>query len=126
LGPEHDGLKAASTDFVDGCSIRSDRHACAEGDLSCRGLADASLYNIAEEDLFYGLRVNIGLFEGALEGKDAEFGCGEGLEGTIQGTDGGARSSDNDNFVRAVIRLFMEHRETGIEGEVWESVPLSG
>ena len=118
MGPEHDGLEAASTDFVDRCSIRSDRHACAKGDLSCGGLADASLYNIAEEDLFYCLRVNIGLLEGALEGKDAEFGRGEGLEGTIQGTDGGARSGDNDNFVWAVIRLFMEHRETVVEGEV--------
>lgn len=55
------------------------------------------------------------MLEGAFEGNDAEFGCGEGLEGAIEGADGGARSGDNDNFVRAVIRLFMKRWETAIE-----------
>lgn len=124
MGREHDGLEAARTDFVDGRSIRSDRHARTEGDLSCRGLADAGLHNVAKEDFLYRLRVNFGFLEGALEGKDAEFGCGEGLEGAIEGADGGTCSGDNDNFVRAVIRL------CGTSGNcdrgVWVSVPLSG
>jgi len=82
------------------------------------------LHNVAKEDFLYRLRVNFGFLEGALEGKDAEFGCGEGLEGAIEGADGGTCSGDNDNFVRAVIRL------CGTSGNcdrgVWVSVPLSG
>ncbi len=126
MGREHDGLEAARTDFVDGGRIRCDRHASTEGNLSCGGLADTGLHDVAEVDLLYGRGFNFGLLEGALEGENAEFRCGEGLEGAIEGADGGAGSGDNDNFVGAVIRLFMERRETAMEESVWESVPLSG
>jgi len=102
---EHDGLESARADLVDGSRIRIDRQACTQGNLSCRGLADASLHDIAKVDLLYGCGFNFGLLEGALEGDDAEFGCGEGLEGTIEGADRGAGSGNNDNFVWAVIRL---------------------
>jgi len=108
LGCEDNGLETTRADFVDGSRIRSDRHASAERNLSCRGLADASLHDVTEEDLLCDRRVNFGLFEGSLEGNDAELGRGEGFEATIEGADGGARSGDNNNFVGAVIRLFTE------------------
>lgn len=102
---EHDSLESARADLVDGGRIRSDRQACTQSNLSCRGLADASLHDVAKVDLLYGCGFNFGLLEGALEGNDTEFGCGEGLEATIKGADRGAGSGDNNNLVWAVIRL---------------------
>jgi hypothetical protein len=102
---EHDGFESARADLVDGRRIRIDRQACTQGNLSCRGLADACLHDVAKVDLLYGCGFDFGLLEGALEGDDAEFGCGKGLEGTIEGADRSTGSSDNDNFVWAVIRL---------------------
>jgi hypothetical protein len=77
LGCEHDGLETTRADFVDGGRIRRYREASTERNLSCGGLADASLHNVAKEHLLYGCRVNFGLLEGALEGYDAEFGCSD-------------------------------------------------
>jgi hypothetical protein len=77
LGCKHDALETARADFVDGGRIRSDRQASTERHLSCGGLANAGLYNVAKEDLLYSRRVNFGLLEGALEGCDAEFGCSD-------------------------------------------------
>jgi hypothetical protein len=68
LGCEHNGLETARTDFVDGGRIRRDRQASTERNLPCGGLANASLHNVAKENLLYGRRVNFGLLEGALEG----------------------------------------------------------
>ena len=118
MGRENDGLETARADFVDGGCIRSNRHASAECDLSCGGLANASLYNVTKEDLLYGRGVNVGLLEGTLEGNDAEFGCGEGLEGTIEGADRGTGSSNNNDFVGSVIRLFAEGLDTAIQEEL--------
>lgn len=102
---EHDGLESARADLVDGRRIRIDRQACTQGNLSCGGLADACLHDVAKVDLLYGCGFDFGLLEGALEGDDAEFGSGKGLEGTIERADRSAGSSDNDNFVWTVIRL---------------------
>jgi hypothetical protein len=108
LGRKHDGLETARADFVDGGRIRTDRQASAECNLPCGGLADASLHNVAKEHLLYDRRVNFGLLEGVLEGYDAEFGCSDRFEGTIDGADRGASCGDDDNFVRTVVRLFRE------------------
>jgi hypothetical protein len=105
LRREHDSLESTRADLVDGRRIRIDRQACTQGNLSCRGLADASLHDVAKVDLLYGCGFNFGLLKGVLEGDDAEFGCGKGLEGTIEGADRSASSGDNDNFVWTVIRL---------------------
>jgi len=70
LGCKHDGLETACADFVDGGSIGRDGHTGTDGNLSCRRLANASLHNVAKEDLFNDLGVNLGLFEGALEGNN--------------------------------------------------------
>jgi len=112
LGCEHDSLEAARADFIDGGCIGSDGHASTEGSLSCRGLADAGLDNIAKIDLLYDRGVDFGLLKGALESSNAKFGRGEGFEGTIKGADRGASSSYNNNFVGAVVRLYREGRET--------------
>jgi hypothetical protein len=77
LGCKHDGLETARADFVDGGRIRADRQASAERNLSCGGLANASLHNVAKEHLLYNCRVDFGLLEGVLEGYDAEFGCSD-------------------------------------------------
>jgi hypothetical protein len=75
-------------------------------------LANASLHNVAEEDLLYGRRVNFRLLKGALEGYDAELGSSEGFKDTIDGADRGAGGRNNDNFVGTVIRLlFMGSRK---------------
>jgi len=116
LRREHDGLESARADLVDGRRIRIDRQACTQGNLSCRGLADASLHDVAKVDLLYGCGFNFGLLEGTLEGDDAEFGCGKGLEGTIEGADRSAGSRDNDNFVWTVIRLKYRSSENCDEG----------
>ena len=42
-----------------------------------------------------------------LEGYDAEFGCSDRFEGTIDGADRGTGGGNNDNFVGTVIRLIM-------------------
>jgi hypothetical protein len=110
LGGQHDCLETARADFVDGGRIRIDRKARTERNLSCGGLANASLHNVAKVDLLYGRRVNFGLLKGALEGYDAELGSSDGFEGTIDGADWGAGGGNNNNFVGTVIRLFMESR----------------
>ena len=104
---QHYCLETARADFVDGGRIGLDRQASTERNLPCGRLANASLHNVAEEDLLYGRRVNFRLLKGALEGYDAELGSSKGFEGTIDGADRGAGGGNNDNFVGTVIRLFM-------------------
>jgi hypothetical protein len=112
LGGQHDCLETARADFVDGGRIRFDRQAGAKRNLSCGRLANASLHNVAEEDLLHGRRVNFRLLKGALEGYDAELWSSDGFEGTIDGADRGAGRGNNDNFVGTVIRLrMMESRK---------------
>jgi hypothetical protein len=81
--------------------------------LSCGRLADASLHDVAKVDFLNDGGVNLGLFKSALESNDAEFGCGNGFEATVEGADGGAGCRDNNNFMRAVGRLIRELRKMG-------------
>jgi hypothetical protein len=111
LGGQNDCLETARADFVDGGRIRADRQASTERNLSCGRLTNASLHNVAEEDLLYGRRVNFRLLKGALEGYDAELGSRDGFEGTIDRADRGAGGRNNDNFVGTVIRLIMGSRK---------------
>lgn len=107
MGGQHDCLETACTDFVDGGRIRFDRQAGTERNLSCGRLANASLHNVAEEDLLYGRRVNFRLLKGVFEGYNAKLGSSDGFEGTIDGADRGTGGGNNDNFVGTVIRLIM-------------------
>jgi hypothetical protein len=81
--------------------------------LSCGRLADAGLHDIAKVKFLDDGGVNLGLFKSTLESNDAEFGCGKGFKAAVEGADWGAGSRDNNNFVRAVRRLFRELRKTG-------------
>jgi hypothetical protein len=49
-------------------------------------LADTSLNNVAEVDLFNDSWVDFGLLKSMLESDDSEFGCSEALESTIERT----------------------------------------
>ena len=99
LGSEHDALHAAGTDFVDSGSVRCDLHAGGERYLACGGLADASLHDIAKVDLLDHCRIDVGLLEGMFECDGAELGSGQGLERSVERSDGRAGGSDDDGFM---------------------------
>lgn len=99
LGSKHDGFHAAGTDLVDGGGIGAGLETSGEGDLTSRGLADTSLDDVSEVDLLNDGRIDVLGLESVLQGDSPELSSGEGLQGSIDGTDGCAGGRNDDNFV---------------------------
>ena len=114
LSGKHNGLQSAGADLVNSCRIGAGLHASSKSDLTCRGLANTRLYDIAEVDLLHGCGVDLGLFEGMLEGDNTELGSGQSLESSVNGSDRCSGRSDNDYFVR--LRLEVRVSRCGQEG----------
>ena len=99
MGSEHDGLETARADLVDRRRVGPRRHAGAESDLACGGLADASLNDVAEVDLLDDIGADTRLLERVLERNNAKLGCSKSLECAVDGPDGSAGRSNDDGLV---------------------------
>src|SRR5438477_1507994 len=98
LRRENDRLQAGPAETVDGegrCLLRYARleaYVSREVNRIARGLKD-----VAEDDLVDLLRIDLGLFERALRGDDAEVGRGGVPQRTAVRPECGARAVDDDD-----------------------------
>ena len=94
----HDCLHATGADLVDRGGIALLAKSSIESDLTCWGLADTRLHDVAHVDLLNLAWWYLAGLECMLKGDNTELGCCEGLESTVEGADGRPRCGDDHNF----------------------------